>query len=177
MVKKREGYKIVILEPAKSRIERGLCPVCKKPKSEWTRSTKFRCCSQKCTMNFTDIVYRWDQMRSKVFHRDKYTRTICGARFTYINSQPRQLPDGRNVWELIDTNRPDLSQYIADHIIPIALGGDEWDMENIQTLYKNCNKTKTAQDAKKIAELRAIEKTLRNNQKQLPQYAECNPIQ
>jgi len=58
----------------------------------------------------------------------------------------------------------DASQLIGDHIHPIALGGDEWDINNIQTLRKKCNKAKTALDLKKIAELRKVEKILSGNQ-------------
>jgi len=38
------------------------------------------------------------------------------------------------------------------------LGGDEWDINNIQTLCIDCNKIKTAQDHKDIAKQRRIEK-------------------
>ena len=61
----------------------------------------------------------------------------------------------------------DPSQLIADHIHPIALGGDEWDIDNIQTLCKSCNKEKTADDLKEIAKLRVIEKNQAKGQKQL----------
>ena len=57
---------------------------------------------------------------------------------------------------------------IADHIIAIALGGDEWDINNLQTLCPECNKIKTAEDAGKIAKLRDIEKKQSNGQMLLP---------
>lgn len=57
---------------------------------------------------------------------------------------------------------------IADHILAIALGGDEWDINNIQTLCPDCNKIKTAKDAGKIAKLRDIEKKQSNGQTLLP---------
>lgn len=49
---------------------------------------------------------------------------------------------------------------IADHIHAIALGGDEWDINNLQTLCPECNKIKTAEDAGKIAKLREIDKKI-----------------
>ena len=52
----------------------------------------------------------------------------------------------------------DGGKLIADHIEPIALGGDEWDENNIQTLCIKCNKIKTKEDAKKIAIERKREK-------------------
>ena len=38
-----------------------------------------------------------------------------------------------------------------DHILPIALGGEEFDQANLQLLCKDCNKIKTRQDMKNIA--------------------------
>lgn len=54
---------------------------------------------------------------------------------------------------------------IADHIIPIALGGDEWDINNIQTLCIKCNKKKTARDMADIAKLRSVEIVLKQNRR------------
>ena len=54
---------------------------------------------------------------------------------------------------------------IGDHIIPIALGGEEFDIDNVQTLCINCDKIKTAKDLKDIAKQRNIEKIqLKNKQ-------------
>ena len=44
--------------------------------------------------------------------------------------------------------------YVMDHIIPIALGGDEFDENNVQLLCRDCDKEKTAMDRKKIDERR-----------------------
>ncbi len=63
----------------------------------------------------------------------------------------------------------DTSKLTGDHIHPIALGGDEWDINNIQTLCEQCNKAKTAQDIKEIAVLRVQEKNAAKGQKQLGQ--------
>lgn len=64
---------------------------------------------------------------------------------------------GRWYWEVTHFIDKDPSQLIGDHIVPIALGGDEWDIENIQTLCSDCNKEKTRQDAADIAQLRKKE--------------------
>jgi len=56
---------------------------------------------------------------------------------------------------------------ILDHIKPIALGGEEFDEDNLQILCKDCDKIKTRQDHKDIAKLRSIEKRLVDGQKQL----------
>ena len=41
---------------------------------------------------------------------------------------------------------------VADHIIPIKLGGSEFDINNIQTLCIDCNREKNRIDQSKIAE-------------------------
>ena len=48
----------------------------------------------------------------------------------------------------------------ADHIVPIALGGDQYDLKNYQTLCSECHKAKTAKEAKKFAMARVGQKTL-----------------
>jgi len=41
--------------------------------------------------------------------------------------------------------------YVLDHITPIAMGGSQWDRDNLQVLCEKCNKWKTAKDMGKIA--------------------------
>lgn len=48
--------------------------------------------------------------------------------------------------------------WTVDHIIPISLGGPEFDEANLQLLCPECNKTKTAKDMKLIALQRRNEK-------------------
>ena len=86
------------------------------------------------------VWYGWSQFRERVFERDRYRCVKCD----YYGPKD------------IFGNVPNL---VADHIVPIALGGPEWDMANIQTLCVRCNKIKTASDAKLMAAARAQEKT------------------
>jgi len=163
----------VILEPAKSRIERDECPSCGKPKSEWDRRKDWRCCSTKCTAEFEKyfIYYGWTQLREKALKRDEYRCVKCGSRPTKIRYHSVGFDDIVLNEEYKDEYKQftiiNKSNLIGDHIKPIALGGDEWDINNIQTLCIDCNKIKTAQDQKDIAKLRAIEKRLSNGQQQL----------
>ena len=138
---KREGYRIITLEPYKSRLEEGLCPTCAKPKDEWKRRKDWCCCSVKCTEEFVKngYVLGWGALRMKAFERDKFKCVKCGA--------------FHEAWDLI-----------GDHIKPISLGGDEWDLNNIQTLCSECNKIKTKADQGDIAKQRAIEKKQEGNQ-------------
>ena len=55
------------------------------------------------------------------------------------------------------------SSLIGDHIKPIALGGEEFDVDNVQTLCIDCDKIKTKSDQNKIAKERRIEKIQEKN--------------
>jgi len=136
-MKQRENYKVIILEPAKSRLVRGECPSCGKPKSKWIRRKDWRCCSKECTPKYYSkvVYYNWPELRLKALTRDKFTCVKCGKK--------------EKSWNLV-----------GDHIIPIALGGDEWDIKNVQTLCIDCNKIKTKLDQQKIAEVRRKEKAV-----------------
>jgi hypothetical protein len=55
--------------------------------------------------------------------------------------------------------------FVVDHIKPIALGGSEWDEDNMQTLCVKCNKVKTARDARVIARQRVKDQLLAAGQR------------
>ena len=61
----------------------------------------------------------------------------------------------------------DFSDIVMDHIIPISLGGLEFEEGNLQLLCSACNKIKTALDAKSIATQRMVEKKLVKGQTML----------
>ena len=59
-------------------------------------------------------------------------------------------------------------QLVADHIKPIAIGGEQWNPDNIQTLCADpCNKIKTKKDQGDIAVARMVEKLKTKGQEQL----------
>jgi len=137
----RAGYEYKIPKYARERIENKECPSCGKPKSEWNRRTDWRCCSKKCTTNYEkNIVVRsfWRDIRLKAFKRDNFTCIKCGFKGDVIN-------------------------LIGDHIKPIALGGEEFDVDNVQTLCSECDKKKTREDSKDIAKQRRIERVQEKN--------------
>lgn len=72
-------------------------------------------------------------VRAQTFKRDNHTCKYCGKIF-------------------------DKSNLVGDHIIPIAVGGMEFDINNVQTLCVECNKIKTKRDAGVIAKHRRREK-------------------
>ncbi len=125
-IKKRMGYAKRTTELQRNRMQNYQCPSCGKPKVDWNRRTDWRCCSEKCTQEFDAGYYLfWSSIRRKALKRDNFRCVKC-------------IGNG----------------IIADHIIPIALGGDEWDLDNIQTLCETCNKIKTKKDIKEISALR-----------------------
>ena len=137
----RESYRRIYSPEAEKRIHNNQCPNCGKPKSEWNRRTDWRCCSTECTKEFWekhDQSWSWQQFRLEVFKRDNYTCVKCGRKESFISEfDGKEYPESKNL--------------IADHIKPIARGGAMWDMNNLQTLCVDCNKVKTAEDLKDIA--------------------------
>lgn len=142
LVKQRINWAWNLTQEQKQRISSRECPNCGKHKSEWTRRTDWTCCSKKCTGEFYEnlAVLDWSKVRIKAFKRDNYTCQYCGKKF--------EPPYGAN-------------QLIADHIVPIAVGGEEFDINNVQTLCIDCNKIKTKRDAQRIAKFRRREKELK----------------
>lgn len=96
------------------------------PKRRWLY------CSDKCNIEFyKKHVKDWNVIREEVFKRDNYTCQDCGTKAKHIE---------------------DLE---CDHIIPISLGGAEFDKDNLQTLCSECHKKKTAKDRGKEGKINA----------------------
>ena len=168
-MKKRELVKKIIPKEQLKRIKNNQCPVCSLPKSKWNRRTDWRCCSEECTAEFWKnyISYGWQDIRLKALERDNFTCVKCGKKPKRREMDSRKKKDGRYEYYWKETDGDNSSELIGDHIVPIALGGDEWDLDNIQTLCIKCNKKKTKKDAKNIAKQRAIEKKLIKGQRQI----------
>lgn len=139
-MKQRVKFEVIVPEEFSERIELKQCPICGKHEDNWTRRKDWRCCSKKCTEEYDKIrlINDWNSLRMKAIIRDNYMCVKCGFRgFAF--------------------------EFIGDHIIPIALGGEEFDINNVQTLCKKCDKIKTSEDLKKIAKQRRVEKSRKNN--------------
>lgn len=121
------------------------CPICGLHKDKWTRRKDWRCCSTKCTSKFSDLTFIWQIFRLEIFIRDKHTCVKCGEKPMITSCyDPKSIPND--------------AALIGDHIIPIALGGEEFELDNVQTLCIPCDKIKTAKDMKDIAKQRRKEK-------------------
>jgi 5-methylcytosine-specific restriction endonuclease McrA len=93
----------------------------------------------------------WAEFRERAFQRDHRTCVECGRKY-----------GDRDAKGFIHT------EFVVDHIKPIALGGAEFDMDNLQTLCWDCNKKKTHGDIKLIAATRRAYKLAeRTRQRQL----------
>lgn len=133
ITKKRVVWTRNYSDLAKKRMESSECPNCGLHKSQWIRKMySARCCSKKCSEEFykgDGAVLDWKEIRKDAFKRDNNTCAICKKKF-------------------------DESNLIGDHIVPIAVGGNEFDLSNVQTLCIDCNKSKTKLDAGLIARYR-----------------------
>lgn len=90
-----------------------------------------------------------DECTTAIHSQGKYWQTI---RRRFIRLHPKCAHCG--------ILEPGYDGWIVDHIIPIAIGGDEFDEDNLQVLCSDCNKIKTANDMKDIALQRRNEKEL-----------------
>jgi 5-methylcytosine-specific restriction protein A len=70
----------------------------------------------------------WFFVRQDVLRRDKWKCSICGKRFRK---------------SLLD----------VDHIIPVRMGGQLFDKDNLRTLCKECHKAKTKLDDESLKEI------------------------
>jgi hypothetical protein len=140
------------------------CPMCGLPKNLWKRRKDWTCCSKECTDKYQkDVVHIWQYWKLKVFERDKYTCVKCGfqslkedkysdnwGNFEEFKSWEEQRSLFKE-WKGTTAILFRTEALIADHIVPIAIGGEEYDLSNVQTLCIDCNKIKTKKDMKEIA--------------------------
>jgi len=175
-LKQRMGYARTTTKLQKKRMENEQCPTCGKPKKDWNRRTDWRCCSEKCTEEFNEGHYLvWQDFRLRAFKRDKFTCVKCGKNPVLFRERYDSENDENFKWRAETCDAKifvryvkegyevyDVSELVADHIKPIALGGDEWDLKNIQTLCIKHNKEKTKEDMAKIAKVRRLSKDQRN---------------
>jgi len=157
-------YKLT--EQQKIWLNTNCCPICGLPKDQWKRRTDWRFCSKECTKkNSEENVFIWQLFREKAFIRDKYTCVKCGSQPlseyefnpNYWNNnftEFKEWQEQRSIFKEWKGTTAILfcpEQLIGDHIIPISVMGEEYNLDNVQTLCIECNKIKTKEDMKKIA--------------------------
>lgn len=118
---------------------KGHCIICHAPLGKGRK----KYCTQECFENWFKQFkppFLWNEIRRRVFRRDHHTCVQCHKR--------------KKDMEKIYGDYSVFATMIADHIIPIALGGEEFDEKNVQTLCHDCNKVKTKFDQQMIAKWR-----------------------
>lgn len=146
---KRQPVAFIFTDQQKKWFDSNCCPICGVHRDLWKRRKDWRCCSCDCTEKFNDqVVHVWANFRFKVFTRDQYKCLKC----SYV--APFELS--------YDRKKYDVRFLAADHIVPIAIGGEEYNLKNLQTLCVDCHKIKTREDMKAIAIFRRKHKEQRN---------------
>lgn len=114
---------------------------------------KRKYCSSGCSNEFF-AKHNWNAMSARISKKQNWTCQKCGA-------QPPRDENGHLIWTN-DKSKYDYFLYVVDHIIPIALGGEEFDESNLQVLCGDCNREKTKEDQAKIAKKRGEVRLVRN---------------
>jgi 5-methylcytosine-specific restriction endonuclease McrA len=140
-VNKRRGYIPLGSYTVKTVDGVKLCLNCEKPVAKGRR----RYCSPECFIDFF-VKNRHNELRDKIARQKDYFCCSCNKKI------------------------PDRNHFILDHILPIALGGAEFDESNLQILCIECDKVKTAKDMTLIAKRRRDERILSGGQKKIDYY-------
>lgn len=133
-MKSRQRYKS-LFEEYRYRFGKGKCGYCGVELSGRRRYW----CSDDCVNAMHILGKDWPTLRRKVLKENPNCASCTKPR-----PEPFWHSDG----------------WVVDHIIPISIGGEEFEESNLQLLCPECNKIKTANDMKDIALQRRNEKEL-----------------
>lgn len=135
MIKQREPIFVIKWSPLQeTRISEGNCPIC-----GIHHTRRYICCSKECSdVMRKENIFLWDSTKYKVLKRDNWTCAKCG-------------------WQS-ESKKSNNHGLVVDHIVPIAIGGEQWDLNNLQLLCTKCNKEKTKADMGVIAKHRCKDK-------------------
>jgi 5-methylcytosine-specific restriction endonuclease McrA len=121
----------------KERRARRACPVCGRERRAFPDGGDTICCQPSCSAKYwSDERPTVGQMRRLVLLEQEGKCARCHKEISGSRSGER---------------RPPGHPFILDHILPIAMGGDQWDTGNLQVLCARCNRIKTARDMGAIA--------------------------
>ena len=121
----------------RERLERRACPVCGHERSAFPPGTETICCGPSCSSQY------WREERPTVGEMRRLVLLEQEGKCARCHKEiPRSRPEG---------GRSNSHPFILDHIRPIAMGGDQWAVDNLQVLCTRCNKIKTARDMGAIA--------------------------
>ena len=156
MIRGRNGYiAISYIEP---KVENNIkvCLNCGNPLPKGRR----KYCCDECSYEFF-VKHNFTLLKFKIFDRDDYTCQDCGYKWEINKDEKEQFDRYRKehsswLYRITWLTLTDCLQ--CDHIVPICLGGAEFDEDNLQTLCIECHKKKTAEDMKVLAEKNRKEK-------------------
>lgn len=95
---------------------------------------------------------QWLNIKKEAIKRDDFKCVNCGKQ-PFIRIKMAFSKGGKYPVKVISDRRPDY-KLVGDHIIAVALGGEEYDVNNVQTLCISCHKIKTKEDMRKIKEFK-----------------------
>jgi 5-methylcytosine-specific restriction endonuclease McrA len=128
----------------KERLARRACPVCGRERSAFPAGGDAICCQPSC---------------SSVYWREERPTVGQMRRLVLLEQEGKCARCGREIKELHAAGgRRPVHSFILDHIRPIAMGGDQWDVHNLQVLCARCNRIKTARDMGAIARWKRYER-------------------
>src|SRR3990167_6234371 len=118
-------------------------------------------CSDECSYDWA-TKHNQTLMRSKFIKKTKGFCNHCKQQPTKREDRPYHIntavayEEYKTLFDIIKDEGDyffvlNESMLILDHINPIALGGDEFNEDNLQILCLECNKVKTAKDFTEIA--------------------------
>jgi len=133
----REHRRYANTPEEKERLARGACPVCGCERSVFPPGIDTICCGPSCSSKY------WREERPTVGEMRRLVLLEQEGRCARCHKEiPRSRPA---------ENRHHSHPFILDHIRPLAMGGDQWAVDNLQVLCARCNRIKTARDMGAIA--------------------------
>ena len=121
----------------KERLARSACPVCNRERSAFAPGRDTICCGPACSAKY------WNEERPTVGEMRRLVLLEQEGKCARCRKEiPKSRPAG---------GQRHSHSFILDHIRPIAMGGNQWAMDNLQVLCAWCNRIKTARDMGAIA--------------------------
>jgi 5-methylcytosine-specific restriction endonuclease McrA len=128
----RENRRYANTPEEKERLTRRACPACGRERSAFAPDRETICCGPSCSAKY------WREERPTVGEMRRLVLLEQVGKCARCHKEiPKSRPTG---------SRPHSHPCILDHIRPIAMGGDQWALDNLQVLCSRCNKIKTARD-------------------------------
>jgi 5-methylcytosine-specific restriction endonuclease McrA len=128
----------------KERLARQACPVCGRERTAFPDKGDAICCGPACSSAY------WSEEHPTVGEMRRLVLLEQGGKCARCR---KEIPVSRAAegW------RP-AHPFVLDHIRPLAMGGDQWDVRNLQVLCARCNRVKTARDMGAIARWKRYER-------------------